>query len=231
MTRVGIVTGMRVEQDCLATAIQALPEPQRPLLFCAGGSNERAHTGARGMLDQGAQALLSLGIAGGLAAGLNPGDVILSDLVIGHDNARREAHRPWRMRVEAELDGVRVGSIYASQGTVQSPEHKSDLHQTHGAMAVDMESGGVSAAAETAGVPFLALRVIADPAHRAIPRAALHGLAPDGRQRAMAVLLQLMRRPGDVPGLIGLARDSKAALARLRRVAALGSALFTPPVA
>ena len=222
---------MRAEQDCLAAAIQALPEPQRPLLFCAGGSNERAHAGARGMLDRGARALLSVGIAGGLTAELGPGDVVLADAVIGHGDARRETHGSWRTLVQAEIRDSQIGAIYASQSAVHSPEHKSELHRAHGAVAVDMESGGVAAAADAAGVPFLAVRVIADPAHRAIPRAALHGLAPDGRQRPLAVLLQLVRRPGDTPGLIGLARDSNAALARLRRVASLGNALFTPPVA
>ena len=229
MTRVGIVTGMRVEQDCLETAIQALPESKQPLLFCAGGSNERARDGALAMLDQGAEALLSLGIAGGLATGLSTGDVVLGDAVIGHDNVRRETHQSWRGQIQAALQGVYIGAICASQNAVRSPEEKSSLHQVHGAMAVDMESGGVSAAADTAGVPFLALRIVADPAHRAIPPAALHGLAPDGRQRALAVLLQLLRRPGDAPGLIVLARDSKAALAQLRRVATLCDALFTPP--
>ncbi|MCG8547242.1 MAG: nucleoside phosphorylase [Alphaproteobacteria bacterium] len=183
------------------------------------------------MLDEGAQALLSIGIAGGLSVDLGPGDVVLADAVVGHGDARRETHGLWRARVEVELRGSRVGAIYASQNAVRSPEHKSELHRTHGAVAVDMESGGVAAAANAAGVPFLALRVIADPAHRAIPRAALHGLAPDGRQRALAVLLQLVRRPGETPGLIGLARDSMTALARLRRVTSLGNALFTPPVA
>ena len=47
MTRIGIVTGMRSEEDALAAALVKLPEDRRPLTFCAGASAERAYSGAR----------------------------------------------------------------------------------------------------------------------------------------------------------------------------------------
>lgn len=230
MTRIGIVTGMLAEQECLSVAIQTLPSEQRPLLFCAGGDIGRAYTGAQRMIDQGAQGLLSIGIAGGLAHDLSPGDTVLADTVIGHEGRRRETHGPWRLSVEAELAMVRIGAIYASPEAAHTPEHKSALHRQHGAIAVDMESAGVAEAAAGAGTPFLALRIIADPALRAIPSAALHGLGPGGERRPFAVLARLLYQPWELLPLIRVGRDSQTALNRLRGVASLGRALFTPPV-
>ena len=229
MTRIGIVTGMQAEQECLSVAIRTLPSERRPLLFCAGGSIERAYAGAHAMIDQGAQALLSIGIAGGLAHDLSPGDIVLANMVIGHEGNSRETHGPWRLRVEAELTTVRIGAIYASAHAVDTPEHKAALHRQHGAIAVDMESAGVAEAAAGAGRPFLAVRVIADPARRAIPSAALHGLGPDGERRPFAVMARLLRQPREMLPLIRVGRDSQTALNRLRGVASLGRALFTPP--
>ena len=82
-----------------------------------------------------------------------------------------------------------------------------------------MESHAVAAAAARAGVPFIAVRAIADPAERAIPTSALAGLAPDGSTRPIAVVARLALRPWQIAGVIRLAADSAAALAALRGVA------------
>src|SRR5262249_60264974 len=75
------------------------------------------------------------------------------------------------------------------------------LRGAGGGAAVDMESPAGAGEAVAAGLPFLVIRAIADPAGRALPAAALAGLAPDGSARPWAVLLSLLRRP---PQLIGL---------------------------
>ena len=128
------------------------------------------------------------------------------------------------------LSRVAVGTLLAARQPIASVAEKAALRAASGALAVDMESGAVAEAAAGAGLPFLALRIVADPADRAIPAAALQGIAPDGSRRPSAVLLNLLTRPADLAPLIRLARDSDAALRQLRRVASLvGSALFTPP--
>lgn len=67
----------------------------------------------------------------------------------------------------------------------------------------------------TAGLPFAALRVIADPAQRHVPPSAMRGMREDGRTDAIALLRALARRPRDIAGLVGIARD--AWTARLKR--------------
>ena len=231
MTRVGLVTGMLVEEKCLGPAFATLPTARKPLAFCAGADAQRAYDGASRLVRDGARALLSIGIAGGLDAALRPGDVVLPDIVIDSEDAQHRAAADWHAAVVQEVSKPAIGTLISVTDPACSVAEKAALRAKSGAIAVDMESGAVAAAAAAAGVPFLALRIIADPADRAIPPTALHGISPDGNRRSLAVLANLLIRPGDLPALLRLARDSNTALRQLRRVAALGRALFVPPLA
>lgn len=228
MTRVGLVTGMLVEEECLATALSNIPDDQRPLTFCAGASAERAFEGARDLVAEGATALLSIGIAGGLDAALRPGNVVLPDIVLDAGGNRHLANPEWHAAVIQDVPKPAIGTLLGLSEPACSVADKAALRAKSGALAVDMESGAVAAAAAEADIPFLTLRIIADPADRAIPPSALSGIGPDGQRRALAVVARLLLRPMDLPALIRLARDSNAALRQLRRIASLGSALFAP---
>lgn len=230
MTRIGLVTGMLVEEACLGPALAALPDEKRPLTFCAGASAQRAFDGARALVAEGATALLSIGIAGGLDAALRPGSVILPDIIVDSDATRHRPAAEWHAAVVQELTKPAIGTLIGVSDPACSVAEKAALRARSGALAVDMESAAVAAAAAAANVPFLALRIVADPADRAIPPTALHGIAPDGNRRSLAVLARLLVRPGDLPALLRLARDSNTALKQLRRVASLGRALFVPPL-
>ena len=83
-------------------------------------------------------------------------------------------------------------------------------------MAVDMESLGVAEIAAHAGVPFVILRALADPAERALPKAAAEGLDDQGNVRLGAVLWSLLRDPSQLPGLIRVGLDTNAALSALK---------------
>jgi hypothetical protein len=89
-----------------------------------------------------------------------------------------------------------------------------------------MESHGVGAAAAAAGLPFIVVRAVADPARRALPPAALAGIGQDGRRRPLAVLLRLALRPLDIGDVLRLAGDSRAALRSLGRVASVALPQF-----
>jgi hypothetical protein len=88
------------------------------------------------------------------------------------------------------------------------------FHET-GAVAVDMESHTAARVAVRHGLPFVALRAIADPASRHVPASAIAGLRPDGRTDVTAVLGSLLRHPGDLPALIHVARDTAMARSAL----------------
>lgn len=229
MSRVGIVTGLVAEGGCLSGAMNEAAPDARPLLYCAGASTARAYTGACALIDQGATALVSFGIAGGLAPDLPPGALVLAEAVLDIHGGHWTTTAAWREPLQRETGAEATGPVLISETAIRSVSEKARLHAETGAVAVDMESGGVARAAAAAGVPFLIVRVVADPASRRLPPSALAGLGPDGRQRPLGALAALARRPWDTLELLRLGRDSGTALRRLRGVASRGSSLFLAP--
>jgi hopanoid-associated phosphorylase len=224
--RIGIVVGLVREAEAFAPALRALSSAARPLLFCSGGSVERARFGVERMIEDGVAGLLSFGMAGGLDPALEPGDVLVAERVVAPDGTSYAGDASWAAALvapPAELVGCpdcRLAVIAGVDAPVLSAAAKRALRERTGAAAVDMESHVVAEAAARHGLPYIAVRAIADPAGRAIPSAALAGLAPDGGTRPLAVLARLMLRPWQIPDLVRLAADSAAALEALRGVAA-----------
>ncbi|MCC6469800.1 MAG: nucleoside phosphorylase [Alphaproteobacteria bacterium] len=220
MPRLGIIAGLKSELDATAGAW-----PPGTRLFAAGGSADRAAEAARGMARDGVELLISLGLAGGLDPALRCGDlVIASAVVVPAEIANRSnTETAWREKLAEAARGVLrcvVAPIVGLDAPVTTAAAKAGLFAETSAVAVDMESHGVARAAADAGLPFLVLRVIADPADRAIPWSAMAGMAPDGSVRPAAVIGRLMLRPWEVPAIVRLARDSRHAHAALGRVAA-----------
>jgi nucleoside phosphorylase len=117
-----------------------------------------------------------------------------------------------------EVTGVHFDAVLlGADSIIASAEDKARLFASYGAVAVDMESHGAARAAKAADVPFAAIRAIADPAGRALPKAALGAVAMDGSTRVIATLLKCAKAPGDFPALLLLGRDSGAALKTLGR--------------
>jgi hypothetical protein len=69
--------------------------------------------------------------------------------------------------------------------------------------------------AQAHGLPFAACRVIIDPPI-ALPPAALVNLRPDGTPDVAAVLRSVIRQPGQLPALLRVAADARAAQLALR---------------
>jgi adenosylhomocysteine nucleosidase len=214
---VGVVTGLRVEARCLRG--QDVP------VAYSGGSAERARSEAARLVADGAAALVSFGLAGGLATELRPGDLLLPDSVRSAGVASWSVDPVWRERVHARLAAgglePKPGSLVGSDRIVATASDKQELFGATGAQAVDMESHAVAAVAAAAGLPFLVVRALADPCDQVIPQVAREALRPDGRVRIRATLGGLIRQPGELMALLRLARQSARGLASLRRATAL----------
>lgn len=220
--RLGIITGLQKEGACLRAGARRLPKASQPMIFAAAGDAGMAEEAALRMVAEGARGLVSFGIAGGLDPSLGPGVIVVADRVIAPGGEAFSCHEPWLSNLLQHDGGFDFGPILGSDDAILKPVRKARLFRQYGAIAVDMESHAVAGVAKTTGVPFIAIRAIGDPASRAIPRAALAGLAPDGRTRALPVLAALLKRPKDIAGLFRIARDTNAALVALKRAAATG---------
>ena len=80
--------------------------------------------------------------------------------------------------------------------------------------------------AAEAGLPFLAVRAIADTAQDSLPALVENAVRPDGMPAVGRAVAGLIRRPWELPAVLRLARQSELALARLRMLESVKSALF-----
>jgi adenosylhomocysteine nucleosidase len=85
-----------------------------------------------------------------------------------------------------------------------------------GAVAVDMESHIAAAYAAEAGLPFAAVRVISDPADRALPEVARAAIKPDGKIDLRKILRGVVRNPRTLRALVSTGMDFNRALRSLR---------------
>lgn len=164
------------------------------------------------LLPEDAAALLSFGIAGGLSLGTG---AVIAASGVWEDGVALPVDAAWAARLPG-----RPGLLAASSVLLSTAADKAALHAQSGALAVDMESGVAARFAQARGIPFAALRAVADGPEDALPRAAAVGLKPDGSPAVARVLAALLRQPWDLPALLRLARSSAAAHAALRQALA-----------
>ena len=181
------------------------------------------------MTAEGYRGLLSFGTAGGLTADLKPGAVVIPQSVAVDDGRVYETSEPWRdsvLRGLADAEAIDTRTMTSTDAVVTTVAAKRALAAQTDAVAVDMESHAVAAAAEEAGILFLAIRAVADPASRAIPAWVTGKISENGTPSYGAILAGLAMHPWEVPGLFRLKSDSKRALISLRSVAGRLGPLF-----
>ena len=201
-----VVTGLQAEARIAAA-------PGLKVFACGGDVGLRA-SAIRKAVFSGAPAIISFGIAGGLSSRLRPGDWVVATRVIS-GGRHIETDAEWSNRLAERIPAAELGPILSVADAVLQPDHKRRLHVNTGAAAVDMESFQAAALAEELGVPFAAVRVVADPMHREIPPAARLGLRPDGTVAISAILGSLLRKPSQLPLLIRVSGDAMVAFRAL----------------
>lgn len=213
--RVGAVTGLAAEAK-VARRAGIIARPSGSIAAQTTAIAER-------LLSEGAEALISFGIAGALAPALTPGCLLVPRAVIDETGARYAVDSEWRTQISDALRraGLRLddGDLLGAREAAASPARKAEFYRVTGAVAIDLESDLVAQAAARAYRPFLVLRAVSDSATQALPDAAVHGLAANGKPALGRVLLSVARDPRQIPALIKLAGDTRRALD------ALGSAL------
>jgi adenosylhomocysteine nucleosidase len=218
----GVIVSLQTEADCL----RRCPGDSSPLIFVSGGSALRARAGAEGLRDHGAIALVSFGMAVGLAPVLRPGDVVLADNVVLPGGRSVATDPSWRGAVQQRLAGsgvsVRVARIAGSDELPTSAGAKRRMFQTTFAAALDTDSHAVAEVAATAGLPLLVVRAVAEPAEEMRPAVAFAATDADGHPRSLAVVGHLATRPWEIPAAWRFSRNGRLALDALQRVVPSG---------
>jgi adenosylhomocysteine nucleosidase len=204
-SNIGFVVGLAAEA--------ALLKNTGFMVGVGGGTPLGAARAAADLIANGAGALISFGLAGGLNPELPAGTIIIPAMV--NEYICDPGLVAW-------LGGVTHRKIFAGDEIVITIEQKSTLFTQTQADAIDLESGAVAAEAAQAKIPFAVLRAIADPATRTLPPAALIALNAGGEIRIGPILASLARNPRQLPALLALARDAaKARKALVQKIATL----------
>jgi len=227
---VGIVSALAAEARPLGPTAQrrgALASlADGTLLAVSGIGASAAAGGARALIDAGATALISWGMAGGLDPALAAGTILLPSEVISCAGTAFMTARYWRERLSAALTAHRLvacGKLLTSPRAILSIADKAAAFRDTGAAAVDMESLAVAEVAGSHELPFIAVRVIVDTAADILPRAVMAAARGSGQLPLGRLLASLARSPGDLAALIRLAPRYRAARHSLLAVARAGT--------
>jgi hopanoid-associated phosphorylase len=190
-------------------------------VICSGDGRNLAASLSHAIMDArgapgGCQGLISFGVAGGLAPQLEPGCCIVGSAILS-GTSRMPTDPTWSKKLLETVPGAVSGMLVGVPAPISHPSAKRTLYVKTGAMAVDMESHIVGAVAKAHGIPFAAIRVITDPAVRALPKSALAAMRPDGTTDIVAMLRSVIKRPREVPALLRTALDARAARSTLLR--------------
>jgi adenosylhomocysteine nucleosidase len=198
-------------------------------IFCA---SERERLAARiEAAAGGCCGIVSFGVAGGLDPLLMAGDLVVASAVVT-DQDRYRTDEAWARALLAAVPGAVHADISGIDAPLVEPADKRSLRRAHRTAAVDTESHIAAAIAARRGVPFAAVRVVLDPAHRSLPPAALLPLRRDGSADVGAVLASVRRQPAQLPNLMRIVADVSLAWSTLTRGRRrLGHALAFPRAA
>jgi len=226
--RLGIVVAMIDEAKTLTRHPldigQTIDVHERVVVHLSGVGRKRAARAAQSLLSRGVTALLSWGTAGGLVPGLPPGTLVLPRTVMRSESSLFQVDPSWHERLRSRLQGhvdLCTETIIESPTALMTSEEKRALADRTGAVAVDMESAAVASAAEQAGLPFVALRVISDPVAQTLPSCVLSAYDASGHLNTRRLLKGLARHPEELLGWLHLTTSFRKAQKTLTRIARL----------
>ena len=228
LTLLGVEVALKAEAKCLARGQRITEDfiylPGGILVRLSGIGSGRARLAARALLGKGVSALLSWGCAGGLHPRVSPGDLILPKTVIAADQSLFYTDADWHRCLYACLKGhvdLHTDPLIESPSVLTDFDDKLAFSRRYGAVAVDMESAAVARVACQAGVPFMAIRAVADPSDMSIPLSGLLAVDEHGQVCLLRLLRRLLRHPADLFPLIHLGMYFHSARVTLKKVARL----------
>ena len=164
--------------------------PRRPdlLMTAAGvGSGWAARAVDTALEGFSADAVISTGFCGALDAALDTGDVVVGTQVDAGER-RFPALAPQTSRKH------HTGVVVSIDHVAQTAAEKARLRAA-GAIAVEMEAGGVAERAASRGLPFYCIKVVTDLASEDMANDFNSALRPDGHFDTMIILRRSLRHP------------------------------------
>lgn len=158
--------------------------------------------------------IVSAGFAGGLVPALAVGDIVLANETCALDGRSLRVD----LRYDAGSSRVHLGKLLSVDRIIESPEEKRALGETHGAIAVDMETFAVAELCAERGVRFFSARVVSDAVDDRLPpdlESLMKQTTRAGKLGAAAGAI--LRRPGSFKEMLGLKEKALIASDRLAK--------------
>lgn len=182
---------------------QILPGGAELLVGLSGMGIENARNTSCLLLEQGAAALVNVGISGGLDPELRPGDLIIGESfrlldvrrILGTWHVREDVAMQAAQQLSARKSPLYSGRILSVAQPVLSVDMKRKMGEEFRSLTVDMESAGVAMAAVEAGISFFILRAVCDPLQQSVSPWLFDSLRADGSVRFQVVMGHVLRRP------------------------------------
>jgi adenosylhomocysteine nucleosidase len=218
--RLTLIVPLALERRCLSS------EPSNPsgtviTISQSGQGAKNAARAARAAIEQGATALMSIGVAGGLVERISTGDVVVPDRVIDSASGRTfgcsESWSSALRQCSGALGSVHSGTLLSVTDVLGTPEAKSSAAHRYGSIACDMESAAVASIAHEAQVHFAVLRVISDAYSDRLPNNVAGWVDNSGNARVRPVLGAMMS-PGRWRTVISMATRFRLAQRRLSKL-------------
>lgn len=172
------------------------------------------------VLDDGADHVIVVGIAGGIGPDLEIGALVVPDAVIHGETGRRY--------VPARIGDAPVGGLIRSGDDFLTDDAALDRLVAEGVVALDMETAAVAVVCEERGVPWSVFRAISDrPRDKLVDASVWEMTGPDGGADPDALRRYLDADPDARARLARMAADMETAVdvAARAALAALGLAV------
>jgi adenosylhomocysteine nucleosidase len=192
---------------------------RRLVVVEAGAGRENAAHATRALI-AGHQPrwIISAGFAGGLQPSLRYGDILMANEIVDLAGHRLGIDFKVDPAVLAATPRLHVGRLLTVDSVVYQATAKQALGQTHGALAVDMESSAVAQVCREERVRFLSVRVISDAVDHELPSDVDHLVRQKSTLgRLGAAAGAIARRPSSVKDMWRLKEDAIAASDRLAK--------------
>jgi adenosylhomocysteine nucleosidase len=232
VSRLLVLTAMDLEGRALARELGLARRPSSPFPRFAGGRIEVVPVGlrasrveARWLVDGAPALVVSAGTCGALSPVLGePGALVVPREVLTLSGARLAVDPAGHARALAAAAraglAAAVDPLLTADAIVESPEAKAALARETGAVAVDMESAAILAAAARRGVPAVVVRAVSDTAAQRVPRELGDLVDDEGRTRPGRAAALVLRRPALIGRALALQRGAAVALKAVARVLA-----------
>ena len=190
------------------------------IMATTGDGPENAGQGARALLGRfPVGGLIAVGVSGGLSPALEPGRLLAARDILEDGRPAPPPDAAWLERAVQQA-GALPATFVSSRTLLCTARSKRDAYAAlpdGGVASVDQESAALARAAADRGIPYLALRSIADPAEENLPldfNALRDATGAVDRRR---VAWRVVRRPALVAPLWRLHRRVDLCAERLRR--------------